>query len=70
LVANRDEAVLIVEVAVHHEIGELRKAAMPEIHRINFFGGLEETAHYTTSLQDCLEKGADKAQPARRRPEH
>jgi len=28
-----------------------------ETHRINFFFGLEDTAHYTTSLQDALEKG-------------
>ncbi len=38
-----------------------------EIHRINFFGGLEDTAHYTTSLQDCLDKGVDMAKRQRRR---
>jgi hypothetical protein len=36
-----------------------------EIHRINFFGGLEDTAHYTTSLQGCLDKGVDMAKPAK-----
>jgi hypothetical protein len=28
-----------------------------ETHRINFFGGLEETAYYTTSLTDALNRG-------------
>ncbi|PDQ21846.1 hypothetical protein CN311_07050 [Mesorhizobium sanjuanii] len=27
------------------------------VHRINFFSGLEETAYYTTDLQDVLDKG-------------
>ena len=28
-----------------------------EMHRINFFSGLEETAYYTDNLQEALEKG-------------
>lgn len=36
-----------------------------ETHRINFFFGLEDTAHYTTSLQDALEKGLAMARPQR-----
>jgi hypothetical protein len=32
-----------------------------ETHRINFFGGLEETAYYTTSLPDALNTGVDMA---------
>jgi hypothetical protein len=32
-----------------------------ETHRINFFGGLEETAYYTTSLHDALNRGVDMA---------
>lgn len=36
-----------------------------EIHRINFFGGLEDTAHYTTSLKEALEKGLAMARPQR-----
>lgn len=36
-----------------------------EVHRINFFGGLEDTAHYTTSLQEALEKGLSMARPRR-----
>lgn len=40
----------------------LRKAGIVmskkgEIHRINFFSGLEDTAYYTTNLQDVLDKG-------------
>ncbi|MER8829866.1 hypothetical protein NKH73_27745 [Mesorhizobium sp. M0938] len=40
----------------------LRKAGIVmskkgEVHRINFFSGLENTAYYTTSLQDALDKG-------------
>jgi hypothetical protein len=29
-----------------------------ETHRINFFSGLNDTAYYTTSLQDALDKGS------------
>ena len=36
-----------------------------ETHRINFFSGLEDTAHYTTSLQDALDKGLAMARPQR-----
>lgn len=36
-----------------------------DVHRINFFGGLENTAHYTTSLKDALEKGLAMARPQR-----
>jgi hypothetical protein len=32
-----------------------------DTHRINFFGGLEETACYTTSLTDALDRGVDMA---------
>lgn len=40
----------------------LRKAGIVmskkgEVHRINFFSGLEDTAYYSTSLQDVLDKG-------------
>ncbi|MER8480746.1 hypothetical protein NKG95_06970 [Mesorhizobium sp. M1423] len=40
----------------------LRKAGIVmskkgEVHRINFFSGLEDTAYYTPSLQDALDKG-------------
>lgn len=28
-----------------------------EMHRINFVGGAEHTAYYTTSLQEALDKG-------------
>ncbi|UVK38503.1 hypothetical protein LHFGNBLO_005673 [Mesorhizobium sp. AR10] len=28
-----------------------------ETHRINFFSGLEDTARYTTNLQDALDNG-------------
>ena len=28
-----------------------------DTHRINFFGGLEDTAYYTESLEDALERG-------------
>ncbi|WP_281034920.1 hypothetical protein [Mesorhizobium waimense] len=36
-----------------------------EVHRINFFGGLENTALYTTSLEDALDKGLRMARPRR-----
>jgi hypothetical protein len=32
-----------------------------DTHRINFFGGLEETAYYTTSLPDAMNRGVDMA---------
>jgi hypothetical protein len=32
-----------------------------DIHRINFFGGLESTAYYTESLEDALERGLSMA---------
>ncbi|MER8835264.1 hypothetical protein [Mesorhizobium sp. M0909] len=40
----------------------LRKAGIVmskkgEVHRINFFSGLQNTAYYTPSLQDALDKG-------------
>jgi hypothetical protein len=35
------------------------------VHRINFFGGLENTAYYTQELQDALEKGLAMAKPRR-----
>lgn len=40
----------------------LRKAGIVmskkgEVHRINFFSGLEDTAYYTTDLQDVLDRG-------------
>ncbi|MER9232118.1 hypothetical protein NKI56_08445 [Mesorhizobium sp. M0622] len=40
----------------------LRKAGIVmskkgEVHRINFFSGLEDTAYYTPSLQDALDRG-------------
>ena len=38
-----------------------------ETHRINYFSGLEDTAHYTTSLQDALDKGLAMASPRRHR---
>ena len=31
--------------------------------RINYFSGLEDTAHYTTSLEDALEKAQQMAKP-------
>ncbi|RWM28582.1 hypothetical protein [Mesorhizobium sp.] len=37
-----------------------------DVHRINFFGGLEDTALYTTSLKEALEKGLAMARPRRR----
>ena len=51
--------------------GVLRKAGIViskkgEVHRINFFSGLEETAYYTTSLQDALDKGLAMARGAGR----
>ncbi|MDG4900914.1 MULTISPECIES: hypothetical protein [unclassified Mesorhizobium] len=36
-----------------------------DAHRINFFGGLEDTAHYTTSLKEALERGLAMARPQR-----
>ncbi|WP_181183462.1 MULTISPECIES: hypothetical protein [unclassified Mesorhizobium] len=36
-----------------------------DIHRINFFGGLENTAHYASSLKEALEKGLAMARPKR-----
>lgn len=38
-----------------------------ETHRINFFGGLEDTARYTNSLEEALNKGLDMAKPLRRK---
>jgi hypothetical protein len=35
-------------------------------HRINFFGGLENTAYYTESLPDALDRGLEMARPTRR----
>jgi hypothetical protein len=38
-------------------------------HRVNFFGGLEDTAYYTDSLDDALAKGiAMAARPSGLRP--
>jgi hypothetical protein len=37
-----------------------------ETHRINYFSGLEDTARYTTSLQDALAQGLEMAKPRRR----
>ena len=36
-----------------------------DIHRVNYFGGLENTAHYATSLKEALEKGLAMARPQR-----
>ncbi|MDX8448569.1 hypothetical protein [Mesorhizobium captivum] len=36
-----------------------------DVHRINFFGGLEDTARYTTSLKEALERGLAMARPQR-----
>lgn len=33
------------------------------VHRINYFSGLEDTALYTESLQEALEKGLAMAKP-------
>lgn len=33
--------------------------------RINYFSGLENTAHYTTSFEDALEKAQKMANPRR-----
>jgi hypothetical protein len=33
--------------------------------RINYFSGLEDTAHYTTSLEDALEKAQQMARRGR-----
>lgn len=35
-----------------------------EIHRINFLNGEEDTAYYTTSLQEALDKGLAMAKRA------
>ncbi|MGX9177127.1 hypothetical protein [Mesorhizobium sp. BHbdii] len=50
----------------------LRKAGIViskkgEVHRINFFSGLENTAYYTTSLQEALDRGLAMARGAGRR---
>jgi hypothetical protein len=37
-----------------------------ETHRINFFSGLEDTAHYTTSLHDALSRGLAMSRRRRR----
>ncbi|MER8486017.1 hypothetical protein [Mesorhizobium sp. M1322] len=49
----------------------LRKAGIViskkgELHRINFFSGLENTAYYTTSLQEALDRGLAMARGAGR----
>lgn len=36
-----------------------------EVHRINYFGGLEETALYTTSLEEALTMGLGMARSER-----
>jgi hypothetical protein len=36
-----------------------------DIHRVNYFGGLENTAHYAASLREALEKGLAMARPQR-----
>ncbi|WP_287364018.1 hypothetical protein [Mesorhizobium sp.] len=51
----------------------LRKAGIViskkgELHRINFFSGLENTAYYTTSLEDALERGLAMARAAEKLP--
>ena len=38
-----------------------------EVHRINFFGGLEETAYQTDSLEDALDQGLKMAGAPRSR---
>ncbi|CCV14996.1 hypothetical protein [Mesorhizobium sp. STM 4661] len=49
--------------------GTLRKVGIViskkgEIHRINFLNGPENTAYYTTSLQEALDKGLAMARRA------
>ncbi|RWM20315.1 MAG: hypothetical protein E5X53_02840 [Mesorhizobium sp.] len=49
----------------------LRKAGIViskkgEVHRINFFSGLENTAYYTTSLQEARDRGLAMARGAGR----
>jgi hypothetical protein len=49
----------------------LRKAGIViskkgEVHRINFFSGLENTAYYTTSLQEARDRGLAMAKGAGR----
>jgi hypothetical protein len=39
-----------------------------DTHRINYFGGLEDTARYTTSLQDALKQGFEMAKRHRTQP--
>ncbi|CAH2404780.1 hypothetical protein [Mesorhizobium ventifaucium] len=51
----------------------LRKAGIViskkgEVHRINFFSGLENTAYYTTSLGEARDRGLAMAQGAGRLP--
>ncbi|RWD86186.1 MAG: hypothetical protein E5V25_28175 [Mesorhizobium sp.] len=51
--------------------GVLRKSGIViskkgEVHRINFFSGLENTAYYTTSLQEALDRGLAMARGAGR----
>ncbi|TIM36146.1 MAG: hypothetical protein E5Y61_05245 [Mesorhizobium sp.] len=51
----------------------LRKAGIViskkgELHRVNFFSGLENTAYYTTSLEDALERGLAMARAAEKLP--
>lgn len=36
-----------------------------DVHRINFFGGLEDTARYTTNLMEALKQGLAMARPQR-----
>ena len=38
-----------------------------EVHRINFFGGIEETAYQTDSLEDALDQGLKMAGAPRSR---
>jgi hypothetical protein len=38
-----------------------------EVHRINFFGGLEDTAYHTDSLKDALVQGLKMAGAPRSR---
>lgn len=38
-----------------------------QTHRINFFGGFEDTAYYTDNLYDALDKGFAMARPIKAR---
>ena len=38
-----------------------------QTHRINFFGGFEDTAYYTDNLSDALDKGSAMARPIKAR---